>query len=80
MVRWPNMVRLVFGSRPIASADRLQRVSLGAWLELTKRLARTLAALQEAEGGEERDGALIKTRYLEETEALVGRECYSSGG
>jgi type I restriction enzyme M protein len=55
----------------------LQRASFGAWVELTKRLARTLTAVLEADGGGERACALFKTRDLELVEALVSREFVS---
>ncbi len=52
----------------------LQRVSFGTWVELTKRLAQTLTALLETDGGEERACALFKTEDLELAEALVSSE------
>ena len=52
----------------------LQRVSFGTWVELTKRLAQTLTALLETDGGEERARALFKTGDLELAEALVSSE------
>jgi serine/threonine protein kinase len=58
------------GRRPID----LRRATFGTWVELTKRVGRTLAGELEADGGEERVGAMFKTRDLELAEALTSQE------
>ena len=61
------------GQRPLD----LQGATFGAWVVLAKRLARTLRAVLEAEGGEERSCELFRTRDLELVEALTAKQLAS---
>ncbi len=61
------------GQRPLD----LRRATFGAWVELAKRLARTLRLVLEAKRGEERSCELFGTRDLELVEALTAEELAS---
>ena len=61
------------GQRPLD----LRRATFGAWVELATRLARTLRAVLEAEGGEEHSCELFKARDLELVEALTAEDLTS---
>jgi hypothetical protein len=58
------------GRRPLD----LRRVTFGTWVELTERLAGTLRAMLDAEGGAERSRELFRARDLELAEALTAVE------
>ena len=58
------------GERPLT----LQRPGFGVWIELAERVARTLRAMLEAEGGNKRTCELFKAEDLELVEALTHAE------
>jgi hypothetical protein len=55
-------------------ALNMQRAAFGDWMELTERLAATLHAILEADGGGRRFGELFRAADLELAEALTDTE------
>jgi serine/threonine protein kinase len=55
-------------------ALNMQRAAFGEWMELTERLAATLRAVLEADGGRGRFGELFKAADLELAESLTDTE------